>query len=717
MYSEQKVLEKCDRFKKKYGWGLIPHGVDEVDRFNSGLKKLEKIHPKTGGSYFDDALLTPAMHRFIQNERALAALSAEYFLTRYFWLTETDIQHFAFRSGQRAFFNVLQELEDLGVSQDIQCLKARKQGISTLAEGLITHSSLMVPGTRASIGSADDQKTQVMMEMMYGALEHIPWWLSPTQTRDKRSGRALLQFSHIGTMIVIQHGAMRGGIGQGTTPNKIHLSEVSQYTNPIEQIEEGLFKAVPTTPDTLMVLESTGEGNTGWWADQWRANKEKYWQGRARMLPLFLPWFMTPELYPTKNWIQKFPFPAGWRRDQTREVKAMADKCELYVKSTEMLNRILGKNWRLPDVQMWYWQFNYEDSRMRRMEKSWSRQMPCDDFEALIGEHDSVYGMETIGEINKKREKTVDTFGILGSGIKERHDPAPIEVDYSRSRLVIQWTTPNSIPLEWMLMPMTGDVEDPKFDPLKRLIVYERPRKGEHYSIGIDPGTGVGGDRTAIEVVKTGYAGFPDIQVAEFASDDIDNVEIAAWATAIAAWYGQHYEEGETPRIIIEQKRKYGDSVYHAMKLYGFKNHHIFRMYDKKTLRPRPSINPREGWFTNEWSRPMLLSAYKYAVDNGWIKVNSRWLLAEMEGHEQRVTEGGKTRADHARGKHDDRLFGIAMAYFTNHDLDSMMEREHQRCQKPTGEVEWELNTAEWKGPTIVNTDGERFFELYGESA
>ena len=184
-------------------------------------------------------------------------------------------------------------------------------------------------------------------------------------------------------MVVVQHGAMRGGIGQGTTPNKIHLSEVSQYTNPEAQIEEGLFKAVPTTADTLMVLESTGEGNTGWWADQWRINKEKtYWQGRSRLLPLFLPWFMTPELYPTQNWMQKYSFPAGWRRGQTREVQGMIDKCELYVKSTEMLSNILGKNWRLPDAQVWYWRrFHYEDARKtRRMDKSWARQMPCDDI-------------------------------------------------------------------------------------------------------------------------------------------------------------------------------------------------------------------------------------------------------------------------------------------------------------------------------------------------
>ncbi len=714
MYSQSIVDEKMFRFFEKYKFRLVPHSVDEVDKFNAALKKMEKSDGK-GNSYFDDSLLTPSMRRFIQNERALAALSCEYFLTRYFWLTETDIQHFKFRSGQRAFFSVMQQLEDKGVSIDIQCLKARKQGISTLVEGCMTHASLMVPGTRCSIGSADDQKTQVMMEMMYGALQHIPWWLSPTQTRDKRSGRALLQFSHIGTMIVIQHGAMRGGIGQGTTPNKIHLSEVSQYTNPVEQIEEGLFKAVPTTPDTLMVLESTGEGNVGWWADQWRANKERYYQGRARMLPLFLPWFMTPELYPNASWMQKFPFPAGWRRNQTREVQAMSDKCEAYVKSTDILRNILGPKWKLPDDQMWYWQFNYEDHKLRRIEKSWARQMPNDDFEGLVGEHDSVYGWDVIEEVRTKRERSIEVFGIVGSGIKERHDPAPIEVDYSKSRIAINWQTPHGIPLEWMLMPITGNSEDAKFDPLKRLIVYQRPEKGARYSVAIDPGTGVGGDRTAICVTKTGFDAFADVQVAEFASDDIDNVEISAWAIAIAAWYSQFYDEDETVRVIIEQKRKYGDSVYHAMKLHGFKNHHIFRMYDKKTLRPRPTVNPREGWFTNEWSRPMLLSAYKHAVDNGWFKPNSRWLVQEMEGHEQRVTEGGKTRADHASGKHDDRLFAAAMSYFTHHDLDALMEREHKRCLQPTGEVEWEVDERPALGNVVSNWAADQFMEAFSE--
>ena len=63
----------------------------------------------------------------MKNERALVALDCSYFLTRYFWLTENEIQRFAFRSGQRAFYSVVARLEEKGVSQEIQCLKARNR--------------------------------------------------------------------------------------------------------------------------------------------------------------------------------------------------------------------------------------------------------------------------------------------------------------------------------------------------------------------------------------------------------------------------------------------------------------------------------------------------------------------------------------------------------------------------------------------------------------
>jgi hypothetical protein len=507
---------------------------------------------------------------------------------------------------------------------------------------------------------------------------------------------------------------MRGGIGQGTTPTKIHLSETCDFTDPVMQIEEGLFKAVHSSPEIFMVLESTGNGNTGWWADQWRANKEFYWQGRARLLPLFLPWYMTPELYPTKSWLEKFPIPADFLNKRGPETVTMTAKCEAYTRNTEMIKRILGAKWSLPVAQQWFWEFNYQDAKRRRTDKSWARQMPCDDFEALTGENDSVFDWDTVQNIETQREKTVDVYGILGEGIAEKHDPPPVSVDYERERIVIDWQTPREIKLQWVLMPLTGDPESANFDPLKKLLIYEHPQKGMMYSVGVDPGTGVGGDRTAVTVTRNGQDAIADVQVAEFASDDISNVEVYAWVAAITAYYGQFMEEGQQPKIVIEQRRKYGDSCYHALKLHGFRKHHHFREYDKKTLRPREADNAREGWFTNAWSRPLLLGMFKFAVDGEWYVVNSKWLLAEIEGFEQRFTTDGKTKMDHAGGKHDDRIFAAAMSYFTLHDLDVMAERAKTRYNAPKDDG-WEIDLSPWIGPTVINSGTEEFFDGYRE--
>jgi hypothetical protein len=711
MYSPRLVLEKLSRFTAKYGWTPVEHSIEEIDKVNEWMKSLYTTDKK-GDLIFDDAQLTAPLKKWIANERAMCAISFEYYLTRYHFISaENRIFRFKFRGGQKVLFQVIQELEDRGVSIEILLLKARQGGFSTFVEALMTHRALFVPGVKCTIGSANDQKTYVMMGMMYTALENLPWWLPPQQTKDKRSGAALLEFAHVGSQIVIQSGSIRGGIGQGTTPTAIHLSEVCDYSDPLTQIEEGLFKAVHSGPEILMILESTGNGNTGWWAEQWRDNKEFYFQGRARLYPLFIPWFMTPELYPKKEWIDKFKIPPKWTPNPSTLMTIA--KCEAYAHSSEALTRVIGKGWKMSREQQWFWEFNYEDAKRRRTEKSWLRHMPCDDYDALIGENDSVFDQDSIENIRKNRSKTVEVFGIIGEGIAEKHDPIPEAVDYQKERLLVSWKTMHEIRLEWVLMPLVGDPESAAFDSLKKLLIYEHPQPDALYSIGIDTGFGVGGDRTAIIVNRNGMDAVPDVQVAEFAADDITNVEVYAWAMAIAAYYSQFMEDGATPRFVIEQRRKYGDSCYHALKLHGFKNHHHFREYDKRTLRPTPSVNAREGWWTNEWSRPLLLGTFKHAVENGWYEINSRFTLGEIEALEQIISTSGKIKQDHRSGEHDDRIFAAAMAYFTFHDNDLMAERSKKKYSKPSDDG-WDIDYRPWT-LSVPNPGAEEFFEQFSE--
>ena len=701
-------------FAAEFGWRPEPHSIDEVELWSKRLREVFEIDAK--GNIFQTRALSKVERRFIANERAMCAASCYYFLTRYYWIkAKSRILRFAFRQGQWILWKMLQELDAAGVSKLLQILKARQLGISTLAEGIMTWGALFIPGVSSQIGSADGQKTQIMLGMMTLAIDQLPPWLPPTQTRSKTaSDRALLEFSRVGSLIMVQPGSIRGGMGQGATPTMVHLSEVSQYTNPVQQLDEGLFKALHEGPELVVLLESTGDAahrSAWWWKEQWIANRDNYWSGNAKFLPVFLPWHTTPELYPGEEWLKKFPMPADFSPND--DTIAHIRRAEAYVHSAEMLRRVLGQDWTLPKEQQWYWQFNHEDHKRRRVEKSWYRQMPCDDYEALLGEHDKVVGQEAVELMESTVAKVEDTpvYQIAGDGIMAKYEPKDGDVwngDDAPARFRCHWTTPRREKLEWMFIPLVP-VKASSFDPLERLLIWEEPQVGFDYSMGIDTGMGVGGDRSIIEVTRYGTDADPDVQVAEWASDSVALDDVYAYITSIAAFYSRHMTQKPHPKIAIEMKRKFGDGPYHVSKLMGFHRWHEWGQgFDRKTFEVRVGKHGRIGWYTNEWSRPLLLSRFQSAVENGWYIVRSKWLAEELAGLEQKTMPSGKTRTDHESGGHNDRVFAAAMSYFTLHQWDVMAERMKKRYDAPN-ESEFVIE----HGPAVFTTTigGDRKWE------
>lgn len=689
MFAQERVDEKLDAFAREFGWRPRPHTLDEVDDFSKRMEKVFETDSK--GNIFQTRGLTKAEERFISNERAMCMASCLYFLLTYYYIKfKNKIARFTFRQGQWILWQMLCELDRMGVSKMLQILKARQLGISTLAEGIATWASLFIPGVAAQIGSADGQKTQIMLGMMTLAIDQLPPWLPPTQTRAKTaSDRALLEFSRIGSLIMVQPGSIRGGMGQGTTPTFVHLSEISQYTNPVQQLDEGLFKALHEGPELVVLLESTGDANhrsAWWWKEQWIANRDNYWSGGAKFLPVFLPWHTTPELYPGEAWLKKYPAPADFipNEDTLSHIK----RCEAYVRNTPMLSKIMGTEWSMPLTQQWFWQFNHEDHKRRRVEKSWMRQMPGDDYEALMGENDKVYSQESIDVVTRSVEpvEKIPVYMIVGDDIPEKREPDQSRVWYGEDappRLKTHWITKKDTRLDWMFVPLKVEPEK-SFNPLEKFLIFEEPREGFDYSIGSDTGSGRGGDRTVLNVTRHGTDLEPDVQVAEFASDSIPEAEIYTYIAGLASFYSRYMVEKRHPKICIEMKRKFGDLPYHMTRQLGFRRWHEWGGgFDRKIFEERVGRRGRIGWFTNEWSRPLLLSAFQYAVENGWYVVKSKWLADEMKSQEQKFMASGKTRVDHEAGGHDDRIFGAAMAYWTLHQNDVMIERAKKRYETP----------------------------------
>ena len=717
MFADAVVDEKLDLFGKSEGWRPKPHSIEEIDIWVTQLATAFEVDAK--GGIYQTRSLSKKEARFIANERAMCMASCGYFLTRYYYIkAKSRIIRFTFRQGQWILWKMMQQLDEMGVSKMMQILKARQLGISTVAEGIATWYSLFVPGVASQIGSSDGQKTQIMLGMMTLAIDQLPPWLPPTQTRSKTaSDRALLEFSHIGSIIMVQPGSMRGGMGQGTTPTFVHLSEISQFTNPVQQLDEGLFKALHEGPELVVMLESTGDAahtSAWWWKEQWIANRDNYWSGNAKFLPVFLPWHTTPELYPGPAWLKKFPMPGDF--SPNADTVSHITRAVAYVRSTKMLSSILGADWVMPKEQQWYWQFNHEDHKRRRVEKSWYRQMPSDDYEALLGENDKIVGQDTV-ELMRSTVAEVETtpvYMIAGDGIAEKYEPKDPDIWYGDSapdRLRCHWMTPRKEKMEWMFVPLLP-VKKQLFDPLGKFLMYEEPREGFDYSMGVDTGTGVGGDRTVINVTRYGTGSDADVQVAEYTADHVALDDIYAWICAIATLYSQYMTDKPHPKIAIEMRRKFGDGPYHVARLMGLRRWHEWGQgFDRKTFDAKVGKHGRIGWFTNEWSRPLLLSRFQSAVENGWYVVKSKWLAEEIEKQEQKTTAGGKTRSDHEAGGHDDRIFGAAMAYFTLHQCDVMALRMKKRYDEPTkSKLVIEKGPAMGSPVTLIGESGKKFW-------
>lgn len=658
--------------------------MEEVDAFEAHLVAADKYTRDELGKPTGTQNLTAFEANWIQNEQALVMCDASYALTRYCYIKseENVVQRFSFRIPQRLIFDIIASLEDRDASIELLFLKARQLGVSTIIELLITLRIIFSYGVNAVIGSADQTKTALMANMLFLCYDMLPIWLRPHWTRRVESDRGMLVFGQNASGVSFQHGAQASGIARGTTPTIYHLSECASFTDPVNQIEASLFKAVHASPAVFGVLEGTGEGNVGWWPDTWRHAKSNWDIGRSRLCPMFLPWCCGVDIYPTKTWLRMRPVPPNWHPNH--DTRLHVAKSELYIRSTPLLAKHLGADYRMPTAQQWFWEVNHEEARAKGIESVFLQEMAGDDEEALQRSSESVFGNDVMIGIDNARVRNYIAYGLTGQSIESAHEPASEDIDYAVERIPIRYQSHRGEVYRWELVPLqfaTPLRESDPSDAEGKLFIFHPPRPNVNYSIGVDTSEGKGEDSTVISVWALGYKGQSDIQCAEFASPYVNHVEAFAFVLAIAAHYARFMERGVTrwkePYVSIEQVAAVGDTCQLQMRKMGYNNFHRMTRYDSKRI--NKSKSQKLGWYTFGWSRPLLTTNFVHSAQNGWAEINSPWMIEEMKQFEVHVTSTGKERLEHEDGGHDDRIFAGAMAIFCPHDLDTLADRSQKR--------------------------------------
>jgi hypothetical protein len=438
----------------------------------------------------------------------------------------------------------------------------------------------------------------------------------------------------------------------------VHNSEVASFLNPAELIDASLMGAFHESADRFMVLESTAEGNTGWWFDTWEHAKETW--PRTLLRPIFLPWFVGNDLYPTAAQMRRNPIPENW--EPAKLTLLHKQKAELYVRTNKDLRKYLGKSWTMPLEQMWWWECERENYQRKKELNLFLQEYPADDEEAFQSTNISAFDIDLISQLRDETRSVAPkaVFSITGGSVSPRLMADNRDVDHDMAKdytipITAHWN-PVVLPIHFELIPLK--FRSYQEDPLGRMYVWEFPKKNTQYVIGVDTSDGIGQDRAVIQVIRLRNAFDPldyDEQVAEFASDNVNSRDLWPLCLAIATWYTTPINGKITQLRQVIECNGNGESVQYELQKLGWWNFHPWEHYDNRSLVRSNKI----GWYTNARTRQMAVDTLISSLRDGWLRIHSPWFVKEMQTFERNE---GRQSLRAAYGAHDDRLMPLSFA-------------------------------------------------------
>lgn len=678
MYSQIISDQAIEHRFRSLGREPIRHSRDQVNSAIRHFDSLVEITPRRDASRFPLVIqrkrqFTPDEEAFIQNERLLCRLDFRYWCDRYAyiksWRASEAMINFEMNTAQLVALYVWADLEAQGVSIEILQLKARQLGISTLVELAVQHRAQFYSYINAVVASSSPGQSEKMGDMMVRCLQRQPWFLLPTCTAFREG--ALIEFGRFNSGISIQHGSQFTGIGRGTTPSMVHLSEVAAFQRPEQIIDAALLRAVHPAPGVFMVFESTAEGRGNWLHFNWLQALEGYPRNEARLFPMFLPWYVGSDKYPSPEWLHKRPVPQSWEPNSLTQLHA--DSARRYVASDPVLSRHMPPDWKMPLEQMWFYQCEYNEYKAKRELAVFKQEMPATPDEAFQSTGYSAFDAEVITEYQGMTKPPLGIYGLVA-----RPDLIALNLQPYR-----QEVNPNLPPIEIVPATRQGIEQDIRvklvplritsslqiLNPNNKVFIWEMPDPSASYGAGEDLAEGLGEDRSVIEIIRKGTPDRPIRQVCEFASDEVNAVGATAIAYALGSLYSPRFltpgidaSSGQNQlRHIIEINT--GEPLQLELRKLGWNNFHRWCRYDSRKLTPTNKL----GWYTVTWSRWLMLDYLIHFLRNHLIDIGSPWFIDEMQSF-QKADADAKLKAEF--GAHDDRIMALGIAFFSLHIWD-----------------------------------------------
>jgi hypothetical protein len=664
LFSRTVTQKEQEAVEQAVGFSLHRYTPEECQEWRA---KLYQIHDEQGAlrPELRPNGLFPEEARFITNEQLLCMLDFVYWAERYAYIVNQFGDKVLFKANiaQSIYIDVLAEMEEMGIALMIQALKARQLGITTISELIIAWRSTFYPVT-AVVASSDPDKSQKMAKIMDYVWDNMPFYLLPPRmpwrrARDTKAVRyragELVEFPQIDSAISIQWGNQTTGICRGTTPKLAHLSEVAEFERPEELIDASLIRAMHENPKMFLCLESTAMGKDNWWWRTWNFNVEN-WPGAARLYPLFLPWYVGTDLYPTETYLRKNPLPLDW--DIPEYVLKHASNAKQFVKDNPLLRKHLGAEWEMSKEQMWYYHVNRKEHVAKGTLTDWYKELPSNPDEAFQVSGTSILDAELIAEYRDSCARPLGAFLVDGPEV-------PSQLKFSHLNVnMIKDLPPIPCTRDYCLRPISIE-RYPMIDYENKVLVWEWPESNEEYAVGVDTGEGVGGDSTVIEVIRKGSPDRHAAQVAEFSSNKANAFEAWPLVWALANFYSVPVNGEMRHAKVVVECEKNGESINMELRKRGWPGSAFHIRHRPGRRQINLAAEKLLGWKTDSLTRPIMLDFLLTAIKEKWLDLNSPRLIDELDS--LWLNEKRGSRIEHRPGHHDDRVFALGIALYSIH--------------------------------------------------
>lgn len=493
----------------------------------------------------------------------------------------------------------------------------------------------------------------------------MPWWLMPRVTAVQDG--CPIEFRDHNARLSIGAGNQFTGLGRGASPSAIWLSEVCEWPNPDEDIDSSLIRSIIEMPEIFFILESTALGRGNWYHKRWKTSKEGWGKTGTQLYPLFLPFHVGQEIYPSETWLRKNPVPFDWTPDD--HLLTFAKRCEEFVQSHPRLRKFMGEHWLLPKHQLWWYYCTREEYRQNDNLNQFLAECCSDDIDAFQSTNRSAFNSDVIQLYHDRIKPPLGVYKLVGVGVCEEDVPEamrPTKQEIDQTKPIIDvpchWGTYSGhfqlVPVKFMGYTagrMDGNV-----------FLYEYPRPEHEYCFGVDVAEGIGADRTVIEMVQKDTLYEPDIQVAEWASSWVSQMEVWPFAMVLGTLYSVPIQGERRQAKAACEVTTMGDAVQWELRKRGWMNHVVWpRALDNKKVDLRRM--QKLGVVMNRWSRPYIVGLLMKYINHELIIIRSPYFVEEMEAFSKEDDET-KIQADH--GEHDDRIFALGCALFALHLLE-----------------------------------------------